>query len=97
MGAKCDSDEIIVDFWQNKRPQTRTWSQYEAIGGEAMVAVVEARWDCQKLQQLAQGFQKREIDRNDTEARLTEMLSNASSKCARRSTWVDDPEKSVFD
>lgn len=96
-GAQCSTDEIIVIFSMNRQPQRYTWSQYEAIGREATAAVVKARWNCQELQQLAQKFHRREINLKDTETRLMALESTARLKRARRSTWIDDLEKSVFD
>lgn len=97
VGAECTSDEIIVTFSMNRKPRRCPWSQYEAIGTEATAAVVKARWNCQELQQLAQKFHKGEIDLKYTEACLVALKSTARLKRARKSTWIDDPEKSVFD
>jgi hypothetical protein len=84
VGAECGIEQVMVHFWRNKWPETCFWEDYEAIGAEAMAAVVKAQWPCQKLQKLAHIFQEKGISREYAINSMAELASESEErkKCA---------------
>ena len=49
-----------------------------------MAAVVDAKWDCRELQELAKLFETKEIGTSDTENALRKLQDDASRKRKKR-------------
>ena len=56
------------------------WSFFEAIGQDAIHAVVRAGWSFKELKKLAHSFREREVSRSSTENALIVMASNAKRR-----------------
>jgi hypothetical protein len=94
--AQCGPKHIVVIFFRQGH-QRCSWTEFEKKGPEAMAAVVAAKWNCNRLQNLAKSFENKEISISETECALREERKDAERRKTRESLWIKSSKGSAFE
>ncbi|KAB8213071.1 hypothetical protein BDV33DRAFT_230503 [Aspergillus novoparasiticus] len=67
IGAERGPDDLVITFLRDCFSDRLTWTEFKSLGPPAMAAVVQAKWRCVTLDQIAESIRAGRFDEKELE------------------------------
>lgn len=67
IGAERGPDDLVITFLRDRFSDRLTWTEFKSLGPPAMAAVVQAKWRCVTLDQIAESIRAGRFDEKELE------------------------------